>query len=119
MDDIARAQARAWRLAAHLPGIEEGTSYGTPAVKVRGKLLTRIRDGGTLVLMCPLADKELLMEAAPDIYHETDHYRGWPAVLVRLAAIADDELALRIEQAWRMKAPKTLVKQFDAGARSP
>jgi hypothetical protein len=113
-----RIQARAMRAAAHLPGIEAGTSYGTPAVKVRGKGLTRVKDGETLVVMCPLPEKEMLMEAAPQIYYETDHYRGWPAVLVRMAAIADDELAHRIERAWRMKAPKTLVKQFDGGKKA-
>ena len=58
------------------------------ALKVRGKLFLRVKDAGTLVLMCPLEEKELLMEAAPHIYYETDHYKGWPAVLVRVAAIA-------------------------------
>jgi hypothetical protein len=115
MDTI---QARAMKAAAHLPGIEAGTSYGTPAVKVRGKLLTRAKDGETLVLMCPLPEKEMLMEAAPHIYYETDHYKGWPAVLMCMAAIADDELSHRIEQAWRLKAPRSLVKQFDGGNKA-
>ena len=119
MDDMEKIQARTMTAAARLPGIEAGISYGPPAVKVCGTLLARVKDGETLVVMCALPDKELLMEAAPDIYYETDHYLGWPAVLVRMAAIADDELAHRIEQAWRMKAPKTLVRQFDdASARN-
>lgn len=88
---------RMLRAASNLPGIEEGTSYGTPAVKVRGKLLARVKDAATLVLMCPLPDKELLLQAAPEIYFETAHYTGWPAVLVRMDAVTDDELAYRIE----------------------
>ncbi len=112
MDDII---ARVLRVGGHLPGLERGTSYGTPAAKVRGKGIARVKDDETLVLMIGLADKELLMEAAPEIYFETDHYRGWPAVLVRMAAIDDDELAHRLEQAWRMKAPRLLVKALDAG----
>ena len=57
------------------------------------------------------------MEIAPETYFVTDHYRGYPAVLVRLAAIDADELEARLEQAWRSKATKTMVKAFDA-ARS-
>ena len=41
----------------------------------------------TLVVTCPLEEKEMLMAAAPGIYFETDHYRGWPAVLVRIEEI--------------------------------
>ena len=48
-----------------------------------------------MVLMCPLEEKELLIAAAPEIYFETDHYKGWPAILVRIHAIATAELALR------------------------
>jgi hypothetical protein len=50
MSDFAHAIARLRKAAAGLPGIEEGTSYGTFALKVRGKLLCRIRDADTVVL---------------------------------------------------------------------
>lgn len=94
--DRAFARVRAAAAAAQLPGIEESTSYGTPSLKVRGKSLMRVKDGDTLVFMCPLEEKELLMEAAPEIYFETDHYKGWPAVLVRLSSIDDAELSHRV-----------------------
>lgn len=102
--------ARLQRLTKDLPGIETGTSYGTPALKVAGKLLMRIKDAETLVLMAALDEKERLIEMAPDIYYETDHYRGWPALLVRAAAIGDDELQLRLFEAWTAKAPAKLRK---------
>ena len=44
----------------------------------------RVKDADTVVLMCPLEEKEMLIEAAPEIYFETDHYKGWPAILVRV-----------------------------------
>lgn len=72
-----RAAAR----AAQLPEVEDATSCGTPALKVRKKLLARVKDADTLVIMCPVEEKEMLIEAAPAIYFETDHYKGWPAVL--------------------------------------
>lgn len=104
--------ARLQRLSNHLPGVETGTSYGTPALKVAGKLLLRIKDAETLVLMAPLDEKERLMEMAPEIYYETDHYTGWPALLIRAAVIDGAELQHRITEAWRYKAPARLRKAF-------
>lgn len=113
---IARAKAAAG--TAGLPGVETGTSYGTPALKVRGKLILRVKDADTLVLMCTLEDKEVLMEAAPQIYFETDHYKGWPAVLARASAIDDAELSHRIMRAWRLKASARLIAAFEAQSAS-
>lgn len=95
--------------ARDLPGVERATSYGTPSLKVRGKTFVRLKDADTLVLLCPPEQKALLMEISPDIYFETPHYVGYGAVLIRLAAIDDEELGLRLEDAWRFKAPKTLA----------
>lgn len=96
--------------AAGLAEIEQTTSYGTPALKVRKKLLCRVKDADTVVVMCPLEEKELLIEAASGYYFETDHYRGWPSILVRVHLIPTDELRLRLSRAWQMQAPKSLVK---------
>jgi hypothetical protein len=118
MTDIETAFARieAAAKARGLAGIDAGTSYGTPALKVRRKLLVRIKDAETLVLACPIEMKELLIQAAPEIYYETDHYRGWPAVLIRLSAISDEELGLRIEAAWLAQAGEALLKQRETSA---
>ncbi|MBO0759025.1 MAG: MmcQ/YjbR family DNA-binding protein [Bradyrhizobiaceae bacterium] len=99
--------------AAKLSEVEESTSFGTPSIKVRGKFLMRVKDQDTLVFRCPIEEKPLLMAAAPDIYFETDHYRGWPAILVRLAKTSDAELKHCLERAWRFQAPATLVRRFD------
>ena len=96
--------------AEGLAEIAPGTSYGTPALKVRKKLLCRVKDAETVVVMCPLEEKELLIKAAPEFYFETDHYRGWPAILVRVHAVPADELRLRLKRAWQMHAPKSLQK---------
>lgn len=121
--DIEAAVARICGLASasRLPGIETGTSYGTPSLRVQKKFLARIKDATTLVIYCPLEEKDFLKEAAPDIYYETDHYKGWPGILVRLGAVGDDELAHRIEKAWRMRAGKRLISAHDRakGAAAP
>ena len=116
-DPRASAVRRLARLLAQLqlPEVSEGTSYGAPAFKVRDKSFVVVRDPQVLVLMLPLEHKQLLLEMAPDIYYETDHYKGWPAVLVRLEVIDDAELAHRLTEAWRHKAPKRLAASYDAG----
>ncbi len=108
---LSAAFARVEQAAAGtgLAEVTTGTSYGTPALLVRGRSFCRMKDEGTLVLLCPLEHKELLMEMAPDIYFETDHYKGWPAVLIRLDAIGDKELAARLEDGWRHRAPARLA----------
>ena len=96
------------------PGIEEGTSYGTPALKVKGKMLVRVREPGILVVPCDLDEKEMLMLVAPEIYFQTKHYEGWPAVLIRMDNIDLDELAEHLEKVWRSLATKKMLADFDA-----
>lgn len=109
-DDV-RAMAARW------PGVEEATSYGTPALKVRGKLLTRLReDGDSLVVRhVGFYEREILIEAEPKIFYVTDHYRGWPMVLVRLSAASPAAVRQLLFRSWREIAPRRLVKDFDAG----
>ena len=109
---VERALAKVLAAAAHLPGIEQSTSYGMLSVKVKGKFLCAIKDANTLSLRCAMEDKEMLFQAAPQIYYETDHYKGWPGLLVRLDKITKKELAVRLERAWRIQAPKKLQNAF-------
>lgn len=93
-----KAFARLASIAATLdvPGLEHGTSYGTPALKARGKLLIRVKDAETLVCICTLEEKAMLMEAEPSLFYETDHYKGYGAVLLALDAADDATVAGRI-----------------------
>ena len=104
-------------MALALPGVEEGRSYGTPAVKLGKSMLARLKDEGTLVLKLDMGEREMLMEAAPESFFITDHYRGYPYVLVRLAHVHKPTLRRLLEQAWRAAAPRRLLKAFEAGAR--
>lgn len=93
-----------------LPGAEEGTSYGTPAFRVRKKFLCRLReDGETLVLKVDFDTREVLLQADPAIFFTTPHYDGYPSVLVRLPAIQPEDLREVLETAWRIHAPKKLA----------
>jgi len=104
------------KLAFALPEVEEGTSYGTPAFRVRKKFLARLReDGETLVVMIDFDERDILMAANPETFYITDHYRGYPAMLVRLATVDPDDLRELLEGAWRRVAPKRLVAALDQG----
>jgi hypothetical protein len=105
------------RLLLSLPEVEEGTGHGRPAWRVRGKFFAGLRDGGaTAVLKVDKGEKQLLMEAEPETFFETPHYEGWGYFLVRLGVIEEDELAEVVEDAWRLAAPKRLVRARDEGA---
>jgi hypothetical protein len=96
------------------PGVEVSESWGTPSLKVKGKMLARIREPGVLVLMCNLEAKEMLLMVAPHIYFELPHYKGYPAILAHLDIIESDEIAEMIEEYWRKIAPKKMVADYDA-----
>jgi hypothetical protein len=98
------------KAALALPGVEDGTSYGTPALKVRGKLLVRLKeDGESFVLIVDFDTRDVLMRAAPETFYITDHYRNYRAVLVRFATLDPERLPGLLEQAWIEVAPKRLV----------
>ena len=111
---ITLAQVR--RIALALPAVEEGTSYGTTAFKVRGKLFLRLRDDdSTLVVKIDRDERAALIVSAPKIYSVTDHYVNYPWILVSLAEIGVAELEERVTEAWRLTAPAKLRAEFDAG----
>jgi len=94
----AFARVKAIAASTGLPGIEASTSYGTPSLKVAGKFLARIKDAEILVVHCPLEEKSFLMQADPAVFFETDHYTGYPAVLVDLQAADDATIAGRARE---------------------
>jgi hypothetical protein len=80
-----------------LPGVEESTAYGAPALKVGGKLLAcvpthRSAQPNSLVVRVGFDDRAELLAAAPDVYYVTDHYLNYSAVLVRMSRVTPDVL---------------------------
>ena len=104
--------ARVQEIAREFAGVEDSTSYGTPALKVCGTLLARLKeDGETLVLKTTFADRDLLLVAAQDVFYLTDHYLKYPWILVRLPRIDESFLRELIAEAWRLSAPSRFVKE--------
>jgi hypothetical protein len=98
--------------ALDLKDTELGTSYRAPAVKVNDRaFLYPGREQGSFAVASSLPEKELLIETDPDTFWETDHYRGWPAVLVRYGSAERERIETVITRAWwdRLKKPQRLA----------
>jgi len=102
--------AGARRLALALPGVVEGTCYGTPAFRIAGRFFFRLReDGESLAIKIAFDTREALLQANPRAFFLTDHYRGYPAMCVHLSTVRLPELKALFEESWRFIAPKRLA----------
>lgn len=111
-------------LAGGLEGVEEGTSYGNRAWKVKGKLFVWERplrtkeiealggfepegaapDGPILGVRVPdEGAKRALVESEPEIYFTTPHFDGHASVLIRLDRIPRRDLEEAIAEAWHAR----------------
>ena len=105
-------------IGTRFPGVEVGTWFGTPALKVLGKggmCRTRTDPDALVLRVIDLGEREALLQGQPDVFFSTPHYDGYPYVLVRLDAVDPAELAELLEDAWRLRAPKRLVAEYEAG----
>jgi hypothetical protein len=94
-------------LALALPGAELSTSYGRPAMKVRGKMFVITgKSDDHFVLPATLDEIDMLIETQPEVFFQTPHYVGWEAVLVRYATVDPERITVLIERAWTRHASK-------------
>jgi len=108
-DDV-RTIALAW------PQVEDGSSYGTPALKVRKKLLVRLKEDGDSLVMpgVPIDERDMLVESQPRVFYFTDHYKDYPYVLIRLSRTGRTIVEPLLRRQWRTLASKAVVREFDA-----
>jgi hypothetical protein len=103
------------RIALSLPETEEKPWYRTPGFKVQGKGFLRIRseaEGGLVVWVGDLGEKEMLLASDPDKFFTTPHYDGHASVLVNLPAIEADELEELIVESYRLRAPRKVLDAY-------
>ena len=99
------------QIAREFPGVEEGTAWGSPALKVRGKYLAgiptnRAAEPGSIVVTVDFADRAALLAEAPDVYYLPEHYVNYPSVLVRLARVTPDLLRDLLGMAYKFATAK-------------
>jgi hypothetical protein len=108
------------KIGLALPGVEDSTAYGFPALKVQGRLLAcvpanRSAEPGSIVVRVDFDDRAELLAAAPEVYYVTDHYADYNAVLVRLSRINPDVLRDLLGMAYKFvtanAAPRSPVRK--------
>ena len=103
------------RIGLAMPGVEEGTAYGSPALKVHGKLLAcvpthRSAEPGSLVVRMDFDSRAELLAAAPDVYYITDHYADFNTVLVRLSRVTPEVLRDLLGMAYKFVTASSRTK---------
>ena len=98
------------------PLVEASTSYGTPSLKVKGKLLTRLKEDGDSLLIKGVEPDEraMLCEAFPDLYYFTDHYRDYPMVLIRLSRADAKTVTTMLDRTYQSLLPKSYRQTIDS-----
>jgi hypothetical protein len=95
-----------------LPGVTEKMCFGTPAFYVSKKIFTRIKEDGENLVLGTL-ERDKWMQAKPEVYHITDHYRNYDYMLVRLDKVDPDELKKLLITAWSNKATSKLISEYE------
>ena len=94
------------KMGLALPDVEEGTTYGAPSLKVRGKMFAcrpihPSAEPETLAVRIDFDQRDELMAADPESYYLTEHYVNYPVVLVRLSRVHPDALRDLLAIGWR------------------
>jgi hypothetical protein len=113
--------------AAALPDVEVTTSWGAPALKVRGKMfvcqaINKSAEPNTLAVRMDFAQRDALIEEDPTTYYLKEHYRDYPCVLVRLSRVHPDALRDLVQGAYRFvseAAPKRRARRTVSATRAP
>ena len=106
-DPLARVRA----IATKLPDVEEGTTFGFPAFKVRGKLLAwfpkkKEVESGTLALRMSILERDHRIYTNPKVFYVTPHYRDYPAVLARIEHLSSAALRELLESGYEFVTSK-------------
>ena len=98
------------------PEVEDGTSYGIPALKVRKKMLARLKEDGDSLVMpgVPQDERAMLVESQPKVFYFTDHYRDYPMVLIRLSKTKRTTVEPLLRRQWRALASKKAIKSIES-----
>lgn len=97
-----------------LPGVEETTSWGQPTLKAHGKLwVWWSPHEDAPVFKVPFEEREILLEAEPETFFVTPHYKGHALVLVRPERLDAAWARHNLLRVWRAQAPKRVLKAFD------
>ncbi|GAA0954785.1 MmcQ/YjbR family DNA-binding protein [Actinocorallia libanotica] len=79
----------------------------------------RIRTDIAVLYVGDEAEKQALLLGEPERFFTTSSYDGMPLVMLRLEKVDLERLEELVTDAWRMRAPDTLVDDFEAAVEPP
>ncbi|MGH9385595.1 MAG: MmcQ/YjbR family DNA-binding protein [Vicinamibacterales bacterium] len=99
-----------------LPDVEDGTAYGSPALKIRGQLMAvvpthRSAEPNSVAVRIPFDQRDELLAEEPDVYYVKPHYEDYAVVLVRMPGIHLDALRDLLEMSWQFVSSKPRVRK--------
>lgn len=95
-----------FRLGLEKNDVKETVAWGTPALKRKGRFMVRVRDEGeVLVVKLDWESHDRLLGERSDLFYKTDHYNGYPALLVQLEKLDEPMARELLELSWT-DAPK-------------
>jgi len=108
------------KIGLSLPGVEEGTAYGSPALKVRGDLLACIAihksaEPNSVAVRCSFEERDALIAEDPATYYLTDHYLNHPCVLARLSRLKEDAIRDLLHMSWNFVTAKKRKQRGRSG----
>jgi hypothetical protein len=106
-------------IALSFPTAEEGFNMGSVVFKANGKVLARLLGGDRAMLVgMGFDERELMLEAEPEVFHITPHYRDFRGVIANLAPLDSAACRALIERRWREVMPKKALAAYDAGKQT-
>jgi hypothetical protein len=89
---ITRAQG--WKIALAIPGSKEVLWFRKPAVFLHDQFLTKVHDKEEAMTLrvSSMEMRDMMLEAEPELFYITDHYRNFPFILARLSALTPKTL---------------------------
>lgn len=119
-EPLTYEKLRAFALSLGLPGIADTVSWGQPTLKAHGKLwLFWSPQENAPAFKVSIDERAMLVEADPETFYYTPHYKNHPWVLVRPDRVDLDWVRVNLMRVWREQAPKKLLKEFDARLTAP
>ena len=109
-------------IGLRLPGVEESTMYGSPALKLSGRLIAclathKSAEPGTLVVRTDFDQRDTLIAEDPDTYYVKEHYQTFPVVLVRLSRVNLDAMRDLLNAAHRVVSASQRKKNTRPASR--
>lgn len=101
-----------------LPGVTQASSWGQPCLKVNGKIWFFWSPSEEApVFKVSFDERDMLVEADPDTFFFTPHYKAHKLILARPDRIDREWIRANLIRTWRELAPKRAVREFDEKTR--